>query len=281
MINWLKFLPFHFRDETSDEWRSPSASRGRQIQLTAGGSKIRIIAPRHSSRLPQEQLYAKRFDGRNSRFDRYHSHTAANDNWVYNTLLFRSWSYWTAWFTGSAGELRMHGSVIKRNDDRNFDGPSFFHPATFTYVLANYLDTIYGHQEQKGQAKNQGPLDWTTHHHLPVFSASFRISGLRNELTFVFPVDSKAFFRLSFKFSGHAPGLREDQLLVAKQIISTVNLELSPEAQAQLDAVKAECPDMSLPEEFAPLKWPIKPEDIGKGEILKPTNPDDEFFSIY
>ncbi|VAW66143.1 hypothetical protein MNBD_GAMMA09-3426 [hydrothermal vent metagenome] len=39
-------------------------------------------------------------------------------------------------------------------------------------------------------------------------------------------------------------------------------MELSPESQAQLDRVKQAMGELKLSEEFAPLKWPIKVEDI-------------------
>ncbi|VAW69447.1 hypothetical protein MNBD_GAMMA09-2094 [hydrothermal vent metagenome] len=49
---------------------------------------------------------------------------------------------------------------------------------------------------------------------------------------------------------------------LATQIINSVQLELSPESQAQLDRVKQAMGELKLSEEFAPLKWPIKVEDI-------------------
>ncbi|MGI9278899.1 MAG: hypothetical protein ACR2PX_04615 [Endozoicomonas sp.] len=46
-------------------------------------------------------------------------------------------------------------------------------------------------------------------------------------------------------------------------IINSIQLTLSPEAQAQYDRVKAECPDMQVTEDFPPLDWSDKPEYKG------------------
>ncbi len=38
---------------------------------------------------------------------------------------------------------------------------------------------------------------------------------------------------------------------------------------ADWKSVNADCPDMQLSENFAELKWPIKPEDVGKAQPIK------------
>jgi len=43
---------------------------------------------------------------------------------------------------------------------------------------------------------------------------------------------------------------------LANDIINSFSLTLGPKTQAQLDQFKSDCPDMSLSNTFAPLKWP-------------------------
>ena len=50
------------------------------------------------------------------------------------------------------------------------------------------------------------------------------------------------------------------------KIINSFSLELGPQTLSQWQTVKEHCPDMSLTPEFGELKWPIKPEDVGKAQ---------------
>ena len=50
-------------------------------------------------------------------------------------------------------------------------------------------------------------------------------------------------------------------------IVNSFQLTLSPEAQAQYDKVKAIYPDMSLVEDFAPLKWSTDVNDHPHNEL--------------
>lgn len=50
---------------------------------------------------------------------------------------------------------------------------------------------------------------------------------------------------------------KEPMETFANQVINSIQLKLSPAIQAQYDKVKAESPDMSLVDNFAPLKWDV------------------------
>jgi len=195
---------------------------------------------------------------------------AATGNWEYSTLVYRCWDYLYAWYRGSKDGLHMNLSIVTRVEEKPFKNTSFFHPRSFEFILTNYLNTRYGHEHRDGVAKYIAPIHWQVLQQLPVFSASFEIGGINKDLFYVFPISDTHFIKLSFSLSS-LDNLREEMRAVAKQIIESLTLELCAESQAQWDRVKATCPDMQLSETFAPLQWPIKPEDIEKPAVEMPT----------
>ena len=56
---------------------------------------------------------------------------------------------------------------------------------------------------------------------------------------------------------------------LANDVLNSFKLKLSPEIQAQFDKVKAECPDMNLVENFAPLKWTVSQTTDNHNEQVK------------
>ncbi|NHO64730.1 hypothetical protein G8770_04115 [Aestuariicella hydrocarbonica] len=84
---------------------------------------------------------------------------------------------------------------------------------------------------------------------------------------------------ISFRYSQNCSGNREekDQKVSLKPIWELINsildsliLTLSPENQAKVDQLKAECPDYTLSESFPPLTWPVEtPSGDASAEPLK------------
>jgi hypothetical protein len=276
MINWLKFLPLKLRvDFDATEFQGPEALPFRPVTLAVGGSKLKLSAPLDKSAYPEPPFYVRNRDGMDEPFRSLNPAVVANDNWVAAGMLGRGWGYWRAWFGGTEGQLSLDVSVIKRSEEKQFNGPSFFHPRTLEYVIANFLDAVYGHKSTgQGKPLYVAPVNWRVHDHLPVPSASFKVEGPNNRLYFLFPIRHDTFMQVAFKYSGNLETLKDRMDATANKIIGSITLELSATAKAQLDEVRKQCPDMSLAKTFAPLKWPIKPEDIGKGEILKMRNAD-------
>jgi len=272
MIEWLKFLPINLRFldlDVNAEYKGPDFKNAKPITLLAGGNTIRLKAPRHKTTLKEPSIYVRNRDGLNSGFDYYNLPTAVAQTWKYSTLVYRCWGYLYAWYRGSTGNLHMHLSIVTRVEEKPFKNTSFFHPRSFEFILANYLNTRYGHEQTDGVADYRAPVSWQVHQQLPVFSASFEIGGINGDLFYVFPISDTHFIKLSFNLSNW-DNLREEMRAVAKQIIESLTLELCAESQAQWDRVKATCPDMQLSETFAPLQWPIKPEDIEKPAVEMP-----------
>lgn len=264
MIDWLKYFPLHLRDaEEGAAIKGPAFSSARPVTLMPGGNIIRLRAPRHRTDVQERQVCYKGYDDLDNRFDVCRG---ATDNWKHRTLLFRMWTYWREWFGGGAGNLTMTVAVVTRAQGQEFHR-SLFYPRVFESAVANYLNTVHGvvrRGHEKFQFSARAPINWKIHHHLPVFSCSFeeRHSDYLEVLYFVFPITDRHFLRISFRFSGVATGMRDDMQALAHQIIDSVELALSSSSQEELARVKSDIGELSLSENFPPLKWPINVDEI-------------------
>lgn len=165
---------------------------------------------------------------------------------------------------GGAGSLSISISVLTRAEGKSFEGSSFFHPGAFESAIANYLNTTYGVHEAGTNFTARAPVNWQLHHHLPVFSCSFEV-WKRDELEdvyFVYPLTDQHLVSICFAFyvADEQPVAQARELV--SQIINSVQLELSAESRAQMERVKQDIGELKLSETFAPLRWPIKVEEI-------------------
>ncbi|WP_299596731.1 hypothetical protein [uncultured Microbulbifer sp.] len=176
--------------------------------------------------------------------------------------------------TGCKGELIFSVCVIGRFNEHRFENLSFFNPKAFEVVLLHYLNERYGHHNWENELSHiprfHGPIDWQRYSHLPVPSASFKISRgsdpmklVRPEHIFVFPISDGHFVEICFAQdfysfdSEHRPVFDVSPMQELQDaIFNSITLELGPETQARVDEVKAEIGNMQLCKEFAPLKWP-------------------------
>jgi hypothetical protein len=272
MIDWLKYFPLDLRFLDTDheaDYKELTFRQAKPIRLLAGGNVIRLWAPRHSLFSSKPSTYLRFQDGMDMIFTNYSF--AATDNWKESTLLSRWMQYQYSWFRGAKGTLTMNMAIVTRAPKKVFVNTSFFHPRSFEFILSNYLNTQYGHEhDSKGVARYTAPINWQVHQQLPVFSVSFDVEGNNADFCYFFPISDIHFIKLSFGFIEDDQKLKEEMKTLAKEIIQSVTLELGSQSQTQWDRVKDECPDMSLSESFAPLQWPIKPEDIEKSPVVMP-----------
>ncbi|WP_237567709.1 hypothetical protein [Microbulbifer hydrolyticus] len=215
----------------------------------------------------------------------------ANDCWGSIGLLGRMWAFYGPWMTGCKGELNLSVSVAGRFDEFSFGNISFLNPKAFETVLVHYLNDRYGHKNWEDDMAHipryHGPVDWHSHTHLPVPSASFKIYRQGEDVSdlalpdqlFVFPITEKHFVEVCFvqeyyscdekgKVAFDTGPLQELQ----DNVFNSITLELGPEAQTKVDKIKAEVGNMQLCKEFAPLKWPTNiypPEPCDAPEMQK------------
>lgn len=257
------------------------------------GNRLRVKVPRHcpaDSPVKQYDLpFGKDPIGRS--MGTYPRVTRANEHWGYWRGLYRRYAFWGPWMSGCKAELAFAISVIGRREEFEFHGTSFFHPRAFESVLTQYLNDLYGHQlwdttkaDPRPLPRHAGPVDWKPHYHLPVFSTSCKIyeTGMDGktleanpERLFFFPISDRHFVKVLFKRELYARDSKGKPTYDAspvrdlqEAIFNSISLELGPEAQASYDRIKAECPDMRLTENFAPLNWPT--EVTTPGEAYEP-----------
>jgi len=261
MIDWIKYAPIQLRDLAKEgPFRGPDFLRGKHINVAAAGSIIQFRCPRHSTKYKFfPPFHLKNKDCLDVDFSA--ESFMANNHWCYVEAFFRGWTYWSEWFQGHVGDFSLWVALCAREDNHNFDEISFLHPKGFEYGLTLYLNARYGvHRNPATVYMHKGPLKWKSINKLPVVAASFMIQPAH--YIFTFPVSDKHFIFMRFATTG----VRSDVLPTIEadiqKIINSVDVQLSPETQEKVDKIKAECPDYALPETFAPLNWPLKPEDV-------------------
>ena len=294
MRNIFKYPPLEWRRR--DDYcipKGPSFSGASNISLTLAGSLLHLRAPRHwPLRRSVEQI---RTVPRNDvlaepHLSQYGQGVMSNSHWGINCLVRRLWAFYGPWMTGCKGELIFSVSVIGRFDEHRFENVSFFNPKAFEMVILRYLNERYGHHNWGNELSNipryRGPVDWRRHDHLPVPSASFKISQgaeperlIRPENIFVFPIADGHFIEVCFEQRCHSfddehrPTFDTSPLQeLQNNIFNSITLELGAETQSRVDKVKAEVGNMQLCEEFAPLKWPTNiypPEPFDAPEMQK------------
>ncbi|MCX2842336.1 hypothetical protein OQJ59_11965 [Microbulbifer thermotolerans] len=290
MRNWIKYPPLEWRKRNDNcVPLGPRFSSASWASLLLAGSSLRVKAPRHCprrSKVEQVHVFPGRDEIYSSNLIHYSMGVMANDHWGCIPLLARRWAFYGPWMTGCKGELSLSISVIGRFDEYAFQNISFFNPRAFEMVLVHYLNDRYGHENWENELshipRHHGPVDWLCHHHLPVFSASFKIYNrgedpnylvLPDQL-FVFPITEHHFVKVSFRQDiysfdkNNKPTFDTSPIQeLQDNIFNSISLELGPETQAAYDKVKEEVGDMRLSEEFAPLKWPTNvypPEPVSE-----------------
>ncbi len=277
MMNWLKYYPVKLR--LAKKIESPEyvdLTHVKEQECTLLGSRLSFKAPRHrpQSSTIQGSSSLRKFEILSQGPMSFIDGLMSNDNWEYIPLFNRYWAFYGSWFSGVQTELHYSFTVIIKPEHQQ--GVSYFHPRAFENAIADYLNTKYGFKAYGGEPSWSGPLNWKPVDYLPVFGVVFEIIPTKNNensgnQSFFFPVSDKHIVEVSMKHVYSAMGTIEERKAkfdsrpmekLANDIINSIRLELSPEIQAQWDRVKAECPDMSLVKDFAPLKWPTSEAKI-------------------
>ena len=173
------------------------------------------------------------------------------------------------WFSGYRARLSMSG-MLYGHVKEDFAGSSFFHPRVFETAIADFLSSRYGFDKIGREARYRGPLNWKIIMISPTLqAASFEVfDGQGSEIIkhVVFPVSHDRFVCISF-VGLYQRDINYDQtplINLMESIIDSFTFEVGPIMQAQWNEVKSYCPDMSLTAQYGELKWPIKPENVGK-----------------
>ena len=291
MLDLIRYLPLAWRKrDVYCTPRGPNLARARRQIIVVGGSRVTVSVPRHSS---MSSIYGQRRVCRGDALARglsinYGNGFMANKHWGFRTLLSRTWAFWGPWMTGAKAQLVLRISLVGRHGEFKYGSEiSFFHPRAFENALADYLNDRYGHQGWEIEKPCYvGPVNWQRQNHLPVFGARFDIlerdvdSGNADSLDerfLVFPITPSHFLEIALE--RHVYQLKNwnepsfditpvDALEAS--ILQSVHLELGPDTQAEWDKAKAEFGDISLSDEFPPLRWPTE------AFVPTPMDPEDQ-----
>lgn len=275
MWDFIKYLPLECRRRHNYcTPAGPSISKVEKVKCNAGGNHLRFMAPPHSptSRVGYTEIrpYSDR-DELAELLHRYSDDVMSNRYWEFRTVFSRCWAFWGPWMTGAKAQLFMSVSVVGRNEEHEYQGASFLHPSVFENVLVDYLNARYGHKGIDVGSPRRGPLDWKPFNEMPVPAVSFKVVEVSSDgravdpenLIFI-PVTPKHFLRICFTRKAYSLDESGEPYFdtspvdsLQESIVNSIQLELGPETQAEWNRVAADCPEMSLTERFAPLKWPI------------------------
>ncbi|ROS00175.1 hypothetical protein EDC56_2811 [Sinobacterium caligoides] len=279
MRNYLKYSSIKLRDLKEPCIPvGPSFSSSGVVAARLAGSVLKIKAPRHSPGDDCSEHIAPRHDSiLNFGFRMDSERVIPDQSWEYASVFRRSWGFYGPWFTGRQARLTMNIVVYRPVEPK--EGVSFFHPRAFEHAVAALQTAYRGHQEENGVAAWRAPVDWKGVSGLGVPAASFDLvpmlpgfSSMRRKC--YFSIGDHYLVEISFRFLQRYPGSqakrdaqisRQPMFDLIDDILANLQLTLSDEAQQQLELVQQHCPDMSVTENFPPLKWPVR-----EGEVSSP-----------
>ncbi len=288
MLDWLRYFPWRLRFTAEPVCpKGPYFSKLRPITWHYGDNRIHLGAPwtnrafdfYRDTQIP-ESTSPGRYDIANYYLHIYPDSLMPNQRWQRYHFFYREWYFVGPWFTGERATLRMLVDVVGPSEENSFCQANFFHPRVFETVVADFLNSYFGHKKYRRKPDYRGPLNWR------VVSLSDTIQGVTFDIHkpqgnpdnpvslthLLFPISPNRFIRIYFdtidRPINHPTVDMTPLLELTDNIINSFSLELGPQTLSQWQAVKEHCSDMSLTPEFGELKWPIKPEDVGKTQPI-------------
>jgi len=271
-------LPFKLRKQQGYcTPKGPSFERARPIRFAIDDTLIQFTAPKHrtkyksnEARHPKSAYQLEKMIFRADSLD-----FVLDESWKGFSPLYRAWAFYGDWFTGPLCEMTMSSSIITPASPQ--PGVSFFHPRAFEQAIADYLTTQYSKHIFKGLSDYIAPVNWSPIDSLPCVAAYAEVApnpklswGDKKKKYLFFPITDQHLVYIVFQPSRFLnlsieeldkrvdPQPMEDLM---HNIINSIQLTLSPEAQAQQSKALEDLEDTSLKKEFPPLKWTTPEQD--------------------
>jgi hypothetical protein len=264
--------------------KGPNFAWAKTICSEVNGTQIKFKVPKHRPRRSNhESIMPDRcYNADNTLLFRnyYDDEKAARglvDHWRAADFFYHAWAFYGPWFTGEQAELRVSFRLTKViNYPKTM---SLFHPRALEQVIADHLATLYSHHlsgTRKGIQVFNAPINWQPLHHLPVNAVKLEVvsedfSPHRTISHHVyFPIAHNLMAGLIFWPSRikNLPRSELDKRVslqpmheLMDNIINSIQLTLSPEAQAQKEAALEGLEDTALVTEYPPLKWDTLDEE--------------------
>jgi len=268
-------LPFKLRENTGYCIpEGPAFSSARQVSFTINGTNIEFLAPQHKpiSRYREEIKPDHQYKFRDINFQsNFNKDIHLSDSWKTHQILYRSWAFNGPWFTGPLAELDM-SLILIRPTDLN-EQISYFHPRAFEQAVGDYLSNRFSLIKDNGRPSLIAPVNWLPIKNLPVVGARLQVAP-DESLTllktikeyFFFPIADQCLVAISFypaqllgKMSQKDKDKHIDRstmLSLMNDIIDSLKITLSPEAQAWQEEALKGLDDTTLIKNFPPMKWP-------------------------
>jgi hypothetical protein len=268
--------------------RGPRAMR--TIRSEIAGSELSFTVPQHR---PWNRNNDATFPDPSYSKERLHLFSNYNDQdeAAGRKNIFRSreifshaWAYYGPWFTGVLSELRSSVYLYRPiNYPQKF---SLFHPRALELVIGDYLDYLYSDHLVQTRGHIQefiAPIGWTPLHNLPVNAVKFEVKnqeflrGRTDRILVVFPLLDDLMVVMHFNASclKNLPKAEINKLInpqpmhdTINNIINSIHLKLSPEAQAQQAKALEGLADTSLVKHFPPIKWDKLDEQTTQAILL-------------
>ncbi|BFM15487.1 hypothetical protein R50073_16700 [Maricurvus nonylphenolicus] len=282
----IKYSPIKFRE--LNEYctpQGPDINSAKPVEFSLAGSKIRFLAPKHKTQYSSAENVTPvghySIDNDSSR--RFSHGVVDQDSWRFIPLCNRSWSFYGPWFVGAIAELNMSVSVIMPSE--HDESTSFFNPRVFEFSISKYLEARYKSDISFGGAEWIAPVNWQPSQGLPATGVTFDVvpnaetdnSGKYMKY-FLMPVGDSQILEFSFGLDQIMPGNLndKDEMIdrssmdaLVKNIIASINIDLSKEAILQQDLALEGMQNKDLVSEFPPIKFTTDEQDAEWNEYLK------------
>jgi hypothetical protein len=302
MLDWLRYFPLALGFLQNHKYLTPKGpyfSKLRPQRWLLGDSAFAFKAPWANPIFGAQRygrpLKSRKPDGEDIcctyTLQSYDKDWMPLDRWQQALFFSRRWYFTGPWFSGMRSSLSMSATLLGQTRRDDFHNASFFHPRVFETAIADYLNSSYGLRKMGRKPRYRGPMNWRT---LSISSSvravCFDLHKIEQSVEnpaltrhIIFPISHNRFVDIEFHYGGmrliDSSSDITPLLDLNEAIMNSFSLEVGPTMQAQWDEVKAYCPDMSLTTEFAELKWPIKPEDVGKVQDPAPVSPQPELLT--
>lgn len=271
--------------------KGPDFRAARVVRTDIAGTQLSFKAPKHRPEhanddpIYPEDHYAKDRLPLSSNYSEQDAAKGRQDIWRKRNIFYHAWAFYGPWFTGALSELRLTVSLFRPvNYPKQF---SLFHPRSLEKVVGDYLDDMYSHRLVKSRNDIQefiAPINWQPLNHLSVNAV--RMEVLPQEFSPHRTIEHLAFFpladdlmvRLWFEPTRfeNIPRVEMDKLVNPKpmhdmidNIINSIQLNLSAEAQAQQAKALEGLADTSLVKHFPPIKWDKLDEKTTQAILLE------------
>ena len=280
MRNIIKYSKLKLR-ERPESCRpvGPKFSSAGELSVRLADTQLSFRAPRHdpapfgdNQQLKMWKDYPLAVGGKP-----LNSNVQPSQSWCHTEIFFRQWSFCGPWFTGYMGRTSCYLEVVELAEPNS--RLNFMHPKALEVASLSYLTANYGHEvidRDSGEMNYIAPLNWSVVTQLEIPNVQFdseNTTGSADPERHVFiPISRRHIAHFSFNTVQNASGTREDVdkkvdpapfKELVDNIVGSIRVTLSPEAQADWDEIRKSNPDAKVSETCAPLKWPADVDKDG------------------